>query len=94
MSHVTIANSLTVTNAPWLEFLHLNFGYHVEHHFFPTISGVHTKKIHVLLKKHFGADLKVMPKWDAITAIYKTARIYKSSTMLTNPETGATYPTI
>jgi fatty acid desaturase len=32
-----LANTLSVTAPRWLERLHLQFGYHVEHHLFPTV---------------------------------------------------------
>lgn len=89
-----LVNSLTVTNNPTLEWLQLNFGYHVEHHIFPAVSGAHAKKIHQVLKQEFGTKFKVMPKFVAMKALYKTARIYKDSNTLINPRTGETYPTI
>jgi fatty acid desaturase len=90
----TLVNSLSVTNNPILEFLHLNFGYHVEHHLFPNMNPVHAKKVHALLKKNYADDYQVMPKWQAIKALYKTARIYKTANVLMNPITGETYPTL
>ncbi len=89
-----LVNSLTVTNHPMLEFLHFNFGYHIEHHIFPTMSPVHAKKVHHLLKSHFPTQMKVMSKGQAMTKLYQTARIYKDSKTLINPESGATYPTL
>lgn len=89
-----LANSLTVTNHPILEFLHINFGYHVEHHMFPTVSGVYLKEVHQAVKEKWPEDIQVMPKWQAMKALYKTARIYKNSHTLMNPLTGETYPTI
>jgi fatty acid desaturase len=89
-----LVNSLTVTNHPVLEWIHLNFGYHVEHHIFPTISGVHSKKIHKILKAEFPNDFQYMYKAKAISLLYKTARVYKNTKILMNPETGATYPCI
>ena len=89
-----LVNSLTVTNHPILEFLHVQFGYHVEHHLFPTVSGVHLKSIHKVLKERYPEKYLCMPKWRAIKALYKTARIYKNPTTLYNPITGATYPTL
>ncbi len=89
-----LANSLTVTNHPILEFLHINFGYHVEHHLFPTVSGVHLKKIHHVLKNEHPDKLQVMPKWKAIVKLYKTPRIYKNSKTLIHPETLETYPVL
>ncbi len=89
-----LVNSLTVTNHPILEFLHVNFGYHVEHHLLPTVNGIHLKKVHKMLLEEFPDRYHYMPKWKAIVALYKTARIYKNSTTLMNPLTGETYPTL
>ena len=89
-----LENSLTVTNHPILEFLHANFGYHVEHHLFPTLSGVHLKEVHQILKKEYPEKYKCMPKWKAMVALYKTPRIYKNSTTLIHPKTGKTSPVI
>jgi len=33
-----LANSLSVSVPRWMHLLHLNFGYHVEHHFYPYVS--------------------------------------------------------
>ena len=89
-----LLNSLTVTNHPVLEFLHVNFGYHVEHHLFPTINGRNIKAVHYELAKQFPEEYKIMPKMKAIRALYQTARIYKTAHVLINPETGDRYPTI
>lgn len=89
-----LVNSLTVTNHPLLEALHLNFGYHVEHHLFPNVNPKHAKLIHFELKTQFPADYKFMPKWKAIRALYRTSRIYKNSNTLVHPETGETFPTL
>ncbi|MCC6278862.1 MAG: fatty acid desaturase [Oligoflexia bacterium] len=89
-----LINSLTVTNHPVLEFLNLNFGYHVEHHIFPAMSGAYTPLVHRELKRLYPDKIQVMPKWKAMKALYQTSRIYKSSHMLINPETGRTYDTI
>lgn len=89
-----LVNSLSVSNWPILEFLNFNFGYHVEHHIFPTVSGKHLKKIHVELQRQFPDTYKIMPKWTAMKALYKTARVYKNSTTLINPLNQKTYPTL
>ena len=89
-----LVNSLSVTNHPALEFLNMNFGYHVEHHIFPTVSGKHTKKIHEQMVKLYPETYKIMPKWKAMRALYQTARIYKTSTELIHPETLEIFETI
>jgi fatty acid desaturase len=89
-----LENSLTVTNHPVLEFLHLNFGYHVEHHIFPRMSCAHTKKVHFLLKEHYSDTYKSMPKGDALKMIYQTPRIYNTKTELIHPKTLKVHPTL
>ncbi len=82
-----LANSITVTNNPILEYLTVNFGYHVEHHIFPTVNGVRIKEVHQALKKNFPKEFIHMPKWKAIRALYASPRIYKNSRELIHPET-------
>jgi fatty acid desaturase len=89
-----LANSLTVTAHPAIEFFHLNFGYHVEHHLFPRVSCAHAKTIHKHLKEMYPEKYKTMPKWKALKYLYQTPRIYKSSNELIHPKTLKTYPTI
>ena len=89
-----LENSLTVTTNRFQDFIHLNFGYHVEHHLFPRVSCRHAKKIHKLLKEHYPEKYKHMPKWKALVMLYQTPRIYKSSNELVHPKTQETYPTI
>jgi fatty acid desaturase len=89
-----LENSLTVTNHPWLENLHFNFGYHVEHHLFPTMSPKFIKPVHELLKIRYPDKYQYMPKWQAIKALYSTARIYKDSKTLYNPKNNKTYDVI
>ena len=89
-----LVNSLSVSNNPMLERINLNFGYHVEHHIFPTVSGARIKPVHEALVQKFGGRYQIMPKWKAMKALYSTARIYKNANTLMNPESGETYPTI
>lgn len=89
-----LENSLSVTNHPAFEFISLNFGYHVEHHIFPTVSGKHMKKVHKKLVELFPNDYQVMPKWKAMKALYSTPRIYRSDYELIHPETQAVAPTL
>lgn len=82
-----LINSLTVQNPSWIEALNLNFGYHVEHHIFPSVSGKHLKTIHYRLKSLYPDTYQVMPKWEAIKALYSTPRIYKNANTFIHPET-------
>ena len=89
-----LENSLTVTNNSFWDFLHSNFGYHVEHHIFPRVSSAHAKKIHEVLKTTYPQKYKYMPKWKAIKYLYSTPRIYNNSSQLIHPKTEKKYPTI
>jgi fatty acid desaturase len=89
-----LENSLTVTTHPIIDFVHLNFGYHVEHHLFPRVSGRHAKKVHEELNKLYPQKYKHMPKWKALKYLYQTPRIYKNSNELVNPKTLETFPTL
>ncbi|MGZ3690723.1 MAG: fatty acid desaturase family protein [Pseudobdellovibrio sp.] len=82
-----LENSLTVTTNPLLDLMHLNFGYHVEHHIFPRMSGAYTKNVHYALKKMFPETYQYMKKSDALKLLYSTPRIYKNHTTLIHPET-------
>jgi fatty acid desaturase len=89
-----LMNSLTVTNHKVFDFMHLNFGYHVEHHIFPRMSGAYTKKTHEVMKKIFPETYQFMKKSEALKLLYATARIYKNPTTLVNPLTLETYKTL
>jgi fatty acid desaturase len=89
-----LENSLSVTVHPWLEKLHLNFGYHVEHHIFPRMSGAHAKTVHYELLHQFPETYQVMPKSKALTLLYKTPRLYKNPKTLINPKTNEQFSTL
>ena len=89
-----LLNSLTVTTNSLCDFFHMNFGYHVEHHIFPRMSGAYTKKVHEELKKQFPDTYQYMKKSEALKLLYSSARIYKNSTTLINPKTLQTYRTL
>lgn len=89
-----LMNSLTVTTNSICDFFHLNFGYHVEHHIFPRMSGAYTKKVHKEVKRLFPETYQCMPKYQALKLLYKTPRIYKNHTTLINPKTLETFDTL
>ncbi|MEZ4871706.1 MAG: fatty acid desaturase [Bdellovibrionales bacterium] len=84
---------MTVTNHPILEFLHMNFGYHTEHHLMPKMCMSKAKVLHKALKEKFPNDYKYMSKREALVRLYNTPRIYKNRTTLVDPYTGEEVPT-
>ncbi|MFT6633201.1 MAG: fatty acid desaturase [Bacteriovoracaceae bacterium] len=89
-----LVNSLTVTNSPILEFLNLNFGYHTEHHLFPSMPASQAKKVSNKLKEMYPDKYMTMPKSKALRLLYSTPRIYKNRDILIHPETEKEYATL
>jgi fatty acid desaturase len=89
-----LVNSLTVTNNPIMEFLNLNFGYHVEHHLFPSMPASQAKKVSKKLQEMYPDRYKIMPKSKAMKMLYSTPRIYKNRDILIHPETKKEYATL
>ncbi len=89
-----LVNSLSVTLPRPLEFLTLDFGYHVEHHLFPTLSTRHGKTIRAALREKYPNHYQSMPLTSALRQLYNTARVYQDDTTLVDPPSGNTFPTI
>jgi len=89
-----LVNSLSVTLPRPLEWLTLDFGYHVEHHLFPTVSARHGKVVRAALLEHFPERYQSMPLTSALVRLYRTARVYKDDTTLIDPPSGETFPTL
>jgi fatty acid desaturase len=89
-----LINSLSVTNNPVLELVHLNFGYHVEHHLFPAMPASKAKIVSQKLKEMYPDRYKIMPKAKALKLLYATPRIYKNRDVLVNPLTEQEFRTL
>ncbi len=89
-----LVNSLSVTLPRPLELLTLDFGYHVEHHLFPTVSNRHGKIIRAEILKKFPERYQSMPLLTALVTLYRTARVYKDDVTLIDPNSGETWPTL
>ncbi|MGE0401147.1 MAG: fatty acid desaturase [Kofleriaceae bacterium] len=89
-----LVNSLSVTLPRPLEFLTLDFGYHVEHHLFPTLSARHGRTIRSVLRDKFPDRYQSMPLTAALYQLYITARVYKDDVTLIDPPSGNTFPTL
>jgi fatty acid desaturase len=71
-----LANTLSVTAPRWLERLHLGFGYHVEHHLFPTISGRHAPAVRDVLRRLYGNRYLTMPHARALRLLYTRPKVH------------------
>ena len=89
-----LVNSLSVTLPRVLEWLTLDFGFHVEHHLFPTMSHRHGRVVRDVLRAQFPERYQSLPLTAAISRLNNTARVYLDDTTLTDPRSGRTYPTL
>ena len=88
------ANSLSVTAPRWLEVLHLHFGYHVEHHLFPTMSGRHAPAVRDVLRRLYGERYLAMPHARALHLLYARPKLHREHDTLVDPRTNETFHTL
>ena len=86
-----LVNSLSVTLPRPLAWLSLGFGFHVEHHVFPTISTRYAPLVRDALRAQFGERYQAMPLPRALHRLYTTGRVYKDDHTLIDPRTGETF---
>jgi len=89
-----LANTLSVTGPRWLERLHLQFGYHVEHHLFPTMSGRHAPAVRDVLVARYGDRYLRMPHARALHLLYTRPKVHGAYDTLVDPRTLATFRTL
>jgi len=89
-----LVNSLSVTLPRVVEWLTLDFGFHVEHHLFPTMSTRNGRVVREALRKRFPERYQSLPLPTAIRRLHRTARVYRDDTTLIDPHTGETWPTL
>src|SRR5262249_46275165 len=82
-----LANTLSVTAPSWLERMHLQFGYHVEHHLFPTVSGRHARAVRDVLRRLYGDRYLTMPHARALRLLYARPKIHDGHDVLIDPRT-------
>jgi fatty acid desaturase len=86
-----LANTLSVTSPRWLEKLHLQFGYHVEHHLFPTLSGRYAPVVRDVLIRLYGDRYLTMPHARALRLLYSRPKLHDGHDTLVDPRTMAAF---
>lgn len=89
-----LLNSLSVTTPRLFNFLHLGFGYHVEHHIFPAMSSAHAPAVRRLLLERWPELYQTMPLHRALHRLFISPRVYKDATTLVGPRSGAEVATL
>lgn len=80
-----LVNCLTVRTPAWLEWLHLNNGYHTEHHLFPHVNPRFAPLLHKKLKARWPERYNEMGLLRALRLVYSTPRIYYNNTTQIHP---------
>lgn len=89
-----LVSGLSVTAPRWVEWMTLQFGYHVEHHLFPAMSSRHARDVRALLRVKWPTRYQSLPIGTALRELHRTARIYKNATTLVDPRTGREFATL
>lgn len=89
-----LVNSLSVTGPRFLEWVTLGFGFHVEHHLFPAVSGRHGRELRSVIQKLWPERYQQLPYLRALLALHRSARVYHTDTELLDPRTGRTWQTL
>ena len=89
-----LVSGLSVTAPRWVEWITLQFGYHVEHHLFPAMSSRHARRVRGLLRERWPQRYQSMPIAKALRELYRSARVYKDAVTLVDPRTGREYATL
>jgi fatty acid desaturase len=89
-----LVNSLSVTLPRVVEWLTLDFGFHTEHHLFPTASTRHGRKIRDVIRSRYPERYQSLSLFTALTQLYNTFRVYKDDVTLMDPATGETWPVL
>lgn len=89
-----LVNALTVTSPRFLDWLTLDFGFHVEHHLFPAVSGRHARVVREELLRTWPTRYQSMPMLRALRRLHETGRVYKDATTLCDPKSGGEWPAL
>jgi fatty acid desaturase len=89
-----LVNSLSVTLPRVFEKLHLNFGLHVEHHLFPSMSSHYAPLVRDELVRRWPERYQSLPLFTALSRLLATPRIYRTDDVLHDPRNGDEASTI
>lgn len=86
-----LANTVSVTVPPFFNWMHLNFGYHVEHHLFPNMCSKFAPQVSQRLQVLCTDEYIQLPFLQVFRASLSHSRIYFDETSLIVPATQAKY---
>lgn len=80
-----IDNSMSVRTLPLLDRLHWRFSHHVEHHYFPAMSGAELPRVRAWIETNVPERYVAPAHWKAVLYLYKTPRVYRDAETLCDP---------
>lgn len=89
-----LANSLSVTVPKWIDVLHFQFSYHVEHHIFPGMNPKYYPLVKKQILRLWPERYHCMPFVKALVLLWKTPRVYYRRKSFIDPATKHLYPTL
>lgn len=89
-----LANSLSVTVPKWIDVLHFNFSYHVEHHMFPGINPKYYPIVKEKILEFWPERYFQMSLVKALVTLWKTPRIYYNETEFLDPKNKNSYKSL
>ena len=89
-----LVNSLSLTSPRFFEWLTLGFGFHVEHHLFPAVSGRHARELRGQVQRLWPERYQQLPYFKALRLLHCSPRVYRTDTLLCDPTGGAEWPTL
>ncbi len=82
---------LSLTVPRWFRIYTLGFCYHVEHHFFPTMSHRFAPQVHDVIMQLYPERYRCIPIGQALRLLFSTPRVYQSHDVLVDPANGETW---
>jgi fatty acid desaturase len=89
-----LVSGLSVTTPRIVDWLTLNFGYHVEHHLFPAMSSRHARAVRDAVVARWPERYQSMSLTSALLLLHRSARVYQTPTTLFDPKTGQVHSTL
>ncbi len=83
-----LVNSFSVITHPVVDFIHLNFSYHLEHHLFPSMNSKFAPLVSQILQEHCREQYIRLPYLTVLLQALRTSRVYLNAETLIEPYSG------
>lgn len=89
-----LVNSLSLSLPRFFDWLTLGFGFHVEHHLFPAMSGRHARELGAVVRRLWPERYQCLPYFSALLLLHRSPRVYRTDTLLFDPRKGEDWPAL